>query len=324
MASTRLQETYPGTVAEELDQLEILASKIGLISSRQAFEILHGLDHALERIEELEEGSQSRRLAETQFELIFNKINAEAGRFVGDLGGVQALRNERANVNPPRERAWWFVDEFIAEKRRSTLKRVAIIGGVVVVAFIVLAVVYQKFFAPDPRVAAVYGHTQSAQDFLINNDPVSAMQEVEKGLQVNPTDPSLLMLKGVLLESQGNITGADQAFAAAHQGLPNEEDFLLTRAQTYIFANKVDKALADTQAVIQKNPQSPQAYLLSGQAHEILGQNMAALDDYDKAFQAAEKTGRTELAALARARTAFLMQRMNPVGTLQAGPTPTP
>jgi tetratricopeptide (TPR) repeat protein len=88
--------------------------------------------------------------------------------------------------------------------------------------------------------------------------------------------------------------------------------------------DRFEPALLDGQEVIRVNPNSAQGYLLIGQANELLGKPGEALDNYDKAFAAAEKTGQTELAAITRTRIAMLMQTMNTQIESPMPPTETP
>ncbi len=147
LSSTSRIETKTGTIGDALDRLEVPAGKIGLNSPEQSFSLLYGLDDVYDRIQELEEDNLSRKTAEAQFEGIAAKLRAEAGRFVRDLGGLQALRQRRDQVKPPEEHWWWFLDAYMAEKRKAALKRSLIIAGAAVAAFLVLAFLYERFLA---------------------------------------------------------------------------------------------------------------------------------------------------------------------------------
>ena len=59
------------------------------------------------------------------------------------------------------------------------------------------------------------------------------------------------------------------------------------------------------------NPQSAQAYLVLGQSNEMMAKYPEAMEYYDKAYENAEKSGQTELAAITRMRKAMIMQMMN-------------
>lgn len=319
------QSPFTGTVSEDLDRLDVLAGKIGMNSAEQAFSLLHGLDAMDARIKMLEPGSQSRFQVETQFNAIVAVLRTEAGRFVRDLGGVQALVREREKTNPPEDHRWWYLDRVILEKSRASLRRAMIISGIILAVFAVVVIAYKTFLAPDPIAVEVYSREQNAKEAIANKDLTTALNEVNQGLQASPHDPILLIMKGVLLENAGENSQAAQSFEQAKQAIPSQEDFYVERGQDYSLLNQTDKALGDVQSALNLNPNSATAYLLAGQIHETLQKYQEAIDDYNKAFAAAEKSQKTELAALARTRLAMLLQVMHTQLTLPAGEqTPTP
>jgi tetratricopeptide (TPR) repeat protein len=307
----------PGTVSDLLDRLEITAGKAGLITRDQAYSLLNGLDEAYNRLQELEPETQSRMVAETQFESIVAQITREAGQFVRDLGGAAAMQSARERRQPPASHKWWFLDQHVADQRRTALRRAMTIGGIVLVLLIGFIIVYQSFLAPDPQVAAVYSHQQQAQDFLMNGNMDMALEEVNAGLAISPRDPTLLITRGVILEKLGRGDEAQQAFATAEKEIATREEYLTTRSQAYLMNNQPEKALADAQQASQANPDYAQAYLMAGQAYEILRNYPNAMDTYEKAFTAAEKSEQLELAAITRTRMAMLLQMMNAQMPLQ-------
>lgn len=319
-----MPNVYPQTISDALDQLDIPASKIGLITAEEAVELLKGLDSVYARMLELEQGSQSRKTAEAQFDEIVAKLRKEARQFIRDLGGLQVLQQARAEVNPTADRPWWYLDKWLEEKRRAALKRSMVTVGIVAVILIILAVLYNRFLAPDPQESARYGYQQSATDRMINDDFEGALQEIELGLKISPRDPELLVLKGVVQEQLGQTAQAVESFRVAEEGFDHQEGFLLARAQAYLMSSQPEKVLVDVQAVIDLNPQSASAYLLRGQAHEAQQKYSEAMDDYNLAFKAADATGQTELAAMSRIYIAMLTQTMS--SQIQAEPlsAPTP
>lgn len=310
MEENRYSNTATRTVGEALDRLEVPAGKIGLNTKQQSIDLLKGLDTVYARLQEINPDSQSRRVAETQFESIVAKLETEGSRFLRDIGGAQALQSERQTVNPPREHEWWFLDELVLERQKGSVRRGLKVGGAILGALIVLVLVYNLFLAPDPKVAAVYGHQSSAQEHLMAGNAQSALEEVEQGLQVDPQDATLLITKGIIHDIQGQPDLAEESFAAALAVSASAEEFYVTRGQAYLMAQQMEKALLDAQEAVKANPNSAQAYLLSGQVYETTNRADAALTDYDKAFEAASQGNQPELAALARMRTAMLLQTM--------------
>lgn len=312
---------WQGTLSDELDRIETLVGRVGMNSKEQSREILSRLDEVYPEIQNLE-NETSRKTAEGQLAGISGHLHSEAGQFVRDLGGAAALKNLRTERQPSQDQWWWYLDEYLDQRRKASLRRSLFVMGGLALALVILAVLYEAFLAPDPAVSARYGHEQLARDYLLNNDLDQALSEAEQGLTYAPQDPALLILKGVILEKQGETEEALQVMEAGEQYSATREDFLLTRGEAYSLANQPEKALADVEELLMANPDMPQAYLLAGQAYEVLGDYLKALEEYDKAFDAAEATDQSELAAIARTRTAMIMQLVRP-GTNQLTAEPT-
>lgn len=312
--------TPTGSISDELDRLEVLTGKIGMNTPDRALELLAGLDRVHAQIDELDEESPSRKVAQTQLNTVLARLNAEGRQFLRDVGGAQAFRQAREKVMPTPDRMWWFVDEQVESKRRSFLRRFLVIGTIVTVVIAVLAFLYQTFLAPDPKVSALYGSEQSARDRLQYGEFDEALSAIDEGLKIDPTEPTLLTLRGIILEIKGAEEQAAQDFSLAEQRFASREIFLLTRGEGYAMANQLDKALEDAQEAVRINPQSPRGHLLIGQVYETQKMFQEAVAAYDRAYEAADQTNQLELAAIARARTAFLMQMIG----MPSSNTPTP
>jgi tetratricopeptide (TPR) repeat protein len=91
-----------------------------------------------------------------------------------------------------------------------------------------------------------------------------------------------LMLRAQLLEKKGNAAGAKEARAKAVT-LANENDLNLAGYQL-LGAKKIDEAIAQFQAVVQKYPESWNARDSLGEALAIKGDKAGAIASYEKAF----------------------------------------
>jgi tetratricopeptide (TPR) repeat protein len=325
MIPPSMSELLGGTISDELDQIEIKVGKIGQNSSVQSLALLSQLDTVFDKISALAPGATKRALT-TQFDALLSRLRKDAGRFLADAGGANSLKEVRGKINPASERSWWYLDQYLREKRAAFLRKNAITGGVIIIILLILTVVYNRFLAPDPLVAARYGYEQSARDNLLSGDFAKALDEVDQGLTIVPQDPTLLILKGVILDGLGREAEAQATFNAASPKV-SKEDFYLLRGQAYILANLTEKALSDSQSAIKENPDSIQGYMLLGQVNEMIGQSRTALDNYEKAYSLADQQKQYELAALVRTRMAMLMQSMNTQITPPAwmlAPTDTP
>jgi len=295
------------TIGDELDRLDVKAGKIGMNSRDQAYGLLTGLDDVYRRMQEIT-NEQSRKVVETQFLTIVTRMKKESSLMLRDLGGTAALAKARESIQPPKEHIWWYLDEYLTGTRQNALRRGLFTGGIILAALVVLIVLYQAFLAPDPQVTARYSLEQSARDSLMAGELESALEKVEEGLAIAPTDPALTILKGVIQELMGHEAQAQANYAAAFDLFEQPAAFYVTRGQAFATANQPEQALTDAKEAIRLNPALPEAYLLSGQANEMLGQYGVALNDYEQAYSAAEAADQVQLSALARMRTAMLMQ----------------
>lgn len=314
--------TQTGSISDELDRLEVLTGKIGMNTPAQALELLTRLDKVHAQIGDLDVESASWKVTDTQLNGILARLKAESAQFIRDIGGPQALQQAREEVQPLREQAWWFIDEYLVDKQRSRLRRLLIYGGIAAAVIVILAVVYQAFLKPDPQVAALYRQEMKTRDHMQSGDLEQALEAVETGLKVDPNEPTLLTFRGIILENQGRVDQAALDFTAAGKGFSSREAFYITRGQGYAMINQLDKALADANAALEADSRSARAYLLIGQVHETQGLFQEAIHDYDKAFEIAEQNDQIELAAIARTRTAMLMQMMSMPQSATQTPVP--
>ena len=224
MRQPTTSELLGGTISDDLDQIEIRVGKIGMNTRDESIEVLENLDAVAEKIKILAT-SPSQKGVVTQYETILTKLDKEAASFLRDLGGAHVLEALRREKNPPAEHYWWYLDERLTGRRKASVRRTLIISGAVVLGVIILAAVYQFFLAPSPEVAARYGHEQSARDGLMYGNLEDALKEVDGGLSYDPTDPTLLILKGVILEKLGKKMKRRQSTTMRRNGYPIRKTF---------------------------------------------------------------------------------------------------
>ena len=309
------------TISDELDRLEVLVGRIGFNSPKQARDLLNGLDGVALRLEEWGD-TPSRRNTQVHFDALLARLRKDAAQFVRDLGGANVLAEMRAGANPPRSAEWWYLDELLAARRKAAIRRAGFTLAGIVLALVLLGVIYEAFIAPPPEVTARYRLEQSARDSMLNQDWQAALGEVDSALQYAPEDPTLHVIRGVIFENMGQEADAETSYSEAKKYLPDEVTFLLLRAQAYDNSGQPEAAMTDAQEAVRLDPQSAQGYLLIGGIHESNRRFRDAMAAYDQAFQAADAQGQTELAAIARTRTAMVMQIINqgvdlPTGTAE-------
>lgn len=299
-----------GTIGDGLDRLETLVGRIGMNTPERAQAVLNGLSVLFPRIEALE-NLATRKPLDVQFQAILARLEKEASQFIRDLGGLAALQTLRAASQPPADHTWWYLDQWLDQRRQaSRVKMLRMLAGLVI-GFALLTLLYQLFLAPDPALVAMMEHEQNSRDALMSGNYVEVLAQAEQGLQYDAANLELLVLKGVALQAAGRTDEAELVFDQARATAESEEDYLLNRGQAYLQANLLDAALADIQTVQAINPESPSAFLLSGQVYEARSEYLQAYNDYDKASSLANAQDQVELAAIARTRLAYLIQIMN-------------
>ena len=300
-------------VRDLLAQLEAKVARLGRGQEPEAQTILDLFDAIAARLAELHAGGQVLRAEEARWEAVSAAFRRKAGTFLGVLGGAGALAEARRARQPDPAAWWWTIDQWLAEKRKAQLRRIVRWAAVAAVVLVLLAVLYQRFLAPDPATRERLRHEQAADNLTLDGNLAGALGEVDQALGYAPGDPTLLALKGVLQQKLGQFA-AQETFAAAEKAAGSRETFLITRAQMYLRVGDGQAMLADAQEVVTANPQSAPGYLLLGQANETLGNSQAAIAAYEKAGSLADAQNNPQLAAIARMNLATLLQQI-PVGT---------
>ena len=307
-------EYKPLTPADELrDQLNQLEAKVaglGRGPGSETLNILALFDKVNANLAELHAKGQAMRGEEARLESVSAGFKRKAGTFLREIGGTGALEDARRTRQPDPADWWWFLDRLLFDKRRRQLRQLLRSAAGLVAVLLLLAVLYQRFLAPDPATQARLEHESAAESLVMDGDLNGALKEVEQALVIAPGDTSLLIFKGALQQKLGQSAAAEETFAAAEKAAGNREAFLLARGQTYLRLGQNEAALADVQAAIALNPQSAIGYLLRGQANDTLGNYQEAIADYQQAGALADTQNNPQIAAIARMNMATLMQRL--------------
>lgn len=275
----------------------------------------HTEAHAL--LDKLANGGADMRAERSRIETTDDRIVNYAKLFVKAVGGpasYAALRNEVAG-NYANMR-WWRLDDEVAAANRSRLIKIGVGVGALLLVLLMGYLLRGVLFPPDPVGDAVFG----VQAGLRDNDLPRALSAVETGLTKVPTNTTLLVWQGVLLERMNDPRSA-QSFEAA-QEIAGEERMLLERAQVSVMLGDNDRVIEDATRAIELNPNSAEAYYIRSTGYEGREELERAIEDLDKTAQLAEAAGNDTLFATARIRTGTLMQRVMGGGGATATPVP--
>jgi tetratricopeptide (TPR) repeat protein len=304
----------PLTRADELrDQLNELEARVGRLGyglGQEALTIPALFDAVSAGLASFQAEGQAMRAEEARLTTVSADLRRKARLLLREIGGVAPLRAARNARQPDPGHWWWFLDEWVAAKRRAQLRGLLWVAAGLVAVLLLLFAVYQLFLAPDPATRERLRRQQAAESLAVEGNLAGALSEVEEALTIAPGDPSLLTLKGTLQQGLGQSQRAEETFSAAEAAFGEREVFLLARGQAYLIANQAQAALADAQALLVLNPQSAPGYMLLGRAQEWLENYPEAIAAYQQAATLAEAQGDFQLTGLARVNMGMLMQRM--------------
>lgn len=218
------------------------------------------------------------------------------------------MEGARNLYQPPSDSWWWRADEILAAERKVKIWRGLRGAGIAAAVIVLLAVIYQNFFAPDPALQASMIHQQQAENSLIEGDYENALREAGEALVQTPDESGLLILKGVIEESLDQPEAASASFDNAREMLIDNEDFYTYRSVLYLMTGQAESSLADSVAALKINPDSVISYLNMGQAYTLLEDYPAAIESYQLADETAIRTGNTQLQAVARINLAQVLQ----------------
>ncbi len=301
------QLTRGDQLRDALSRLNALVGQLGYALGEEALNIPPLFDEVTAGLAELQAQGQDVRGEATQLETVSAELQHKAAKFLREIGGASKLRDARIARRPDPAQWWWFLDQWLADRRRSQLRRV--LQWTVAAALLLAALyfVYRRFLALDPATVASLQHEQKAESLAQAGDLAGTLNEVEQSQAAAPRDPERLVFKGVLLQALGRNAAAEETFAAAEAEM-GQEGFLIARSQRYLDLGQTQAALADAQAVVGLNPDSAMGYLMLGRAYERAGSYTQAVDAYTRASTLAEAQNNLEIAAIARVQLGMLMQ----------------
>jgi tetratricopeptide (TPR) repeat protein len=302
--------TRAGELRDRLAQLEAQVGQLGYGLGPEALAILLLFDEVWATLAALRAEGLSMRAEEARLETVAASLKRKAAVFLRELGGTAVLRDARHTRQPDQADWWWFLDQFVAKRRKAFVRRLLLFVAGVAAILLLLALVYQQFLAPDPAREARFRHERQAVSLALDGDFISALSETERALAVAPGDPDLLVLKGVLQQELGQVTVAEETFAAAEAAFEDRESFLTTRGQWFLQLGQAEAALADVEAAIALNSQSAIAHLLLGMANEALENYSQALAAYEQASALADLSGDAEINVMARIRIGEVLLRL--------------
>lgn len=297
------------SISSKLDEIETIIGKLDGSQSPIAEKVLDIMDEILEQKNFLCDDEKVK--IETQLSYVTKRIYLSAKVLLKTIGGKHVLKEKRKIKGKNPDHWWWYLDDYLEEKRKRDLQRTGMIGLVMVIVFALLAVVYDRFIAPPPEVRARIDYETRIDDFIYAGDYLSAMSEMEGALAIVPDYYPLWIKKGVLAKVLGNEAIEQSSYETAQQFVENPEYFYYERASVFIQFGLYDDVLADTDNLLAINAKSAEAYLYRGLVYEMRGETSKAYNAFEKAALLAEEQNKTQLVATIRVRMGMLMQSVS-------------
>lgn len=312
--STSIKEKYfqnnsgSKSISALLDDIEAILGKLDGTSSPLAEKVLRIMDDIHTQIQLNQRDELEEIKIKTQLNFVSKKLRAMAKVIVKTMGGKKALQEKRKTLRISPEQWWWYLDEYLVLKKKKDLKRIGLIGLILVIVTLILVVVYDQFIAPPPEVRARLEMETSIDNHIELGEYESAMSEIDQALALAPDYYPLWIKKGVLSKVLGNETEEQEAYNTALRYVENMEFFYYERGSIFMQFGLLDDLLVEADNILSINPQSAEAYLYRGMVQEIRGQNSDAFQSFEKASILAEEQNKTQLAATIRIRMAMIMQ----------------
>ena len=281
---------------ETLDEAERAVTHLG-DGGYKAVDLLHLLDQIADQLEDLDERGVDARVERTRLETIERRLKRRQASVSREVG--KALEEERRNTQPERSRWWWYLDEAVAQDRRSRWKRLIAVAALTIALLAGAWQAYRHFLAPPPEVAQAYRHVEDGRTQLDEGHLEAALADFQSATALTPNDPEPWLWKGVLLQHLEEPAAAGEAFATANGLYDSTFDFLINRGGIYLEAGDTEKARDDAAAAIDLEPDRGWGYYLRAAiaAHE--GHYADALVDLERANELAQANGNRRLQALA-------------------------
>ncbi len=304
-------------VREALDESEKILATLRGRGSR-VLGLLHLMDRTARLLAELEDAGVDVRAEQARFESVKGQLRSRKMRFLREA--KKALLEERAIVQPERDRWWWFLDEETAQEWRQRLRRGAITLAVTAIVLLIGYVIYDRFIAPPPEVRQAYSRSMNGENFVEERNFEAALAEFEAAASLVPDDPGYWVWIGVLSSELGRQEQAEEAYARARLLYDDEYEFLLERTTVFLRAGRVDAAMSDVEQAIALQPASGRGYYTRSLVFLQQGDRLAAIADLERASELAREAGDVQLEAMARTQLAMVMQMVPLPFTEEATP----
>jgi len=296
---------------EALSHLEDVPPAIKLMDSAQALKLLNDLDHVTATIKKLDPDGNALIAERSRFKSVQGRLKRDTRKLLKLVGGEEMLAQRRPQPLPPADHWWWYLDEIETERRRRNLKRAGIFGAIVLLIIGAILVLFNTILKPSPEVVArLNAETNAYTAIEQEGDFDKALMALDEGLVTVPNDPSLLMIKGVVLQLLERNAEAEDVFSSAQKLLNDPIEFYLARAQIYLRAGEFEQAERDARSALALNDEFARSWMVLGQSLEMQEKYVDAMAAYETTGEIALKNDESELYVMSRMALARLTESL--------------
>lgn len=294
---------------EELSRLEEVVPGLKLMDPTQVLKLLHDLDQVIATFEKLDPEGDALAGEWSRFKSVQGRLKKNARKLLKLVGGAETLVQQRPQPAPPADHWWWYLDEIVAEQRRRSLKRTGIFSAIALVIVGVVVILFNTILKPSPEaVVRLNAENDAYAAIEVDADFETALAAIDEGLEAVPDDPSMLVIKGVLLELLGREPEADDVSLLLQEIFNNPIEYHLARAQVYLRTGQFEQAERDAQAALELNDEFARGWLLLGQSLEMQGNYLDAMKTYQIASDIAFENDENEIYVMTRMALARLTE----------------
>ncbi len=294
---------------------------INLTDPASAAELYSRLDQITDLLPHLQATGGDIRAEEARWQSLQERLESRGSRVLRAWQGSARLAAARQTAKPDPARWWWWIDQKVAERQRRRLWRIGSLALALLAVVALFALVLPRLFPVDPVVRESYRLQLRAETALANDDLAAGYQALNEAIVVDPANPSLLILHGVVADVLGDRAAAEQSWQQARGLLQgNEAQFFTERGQSYLRVMQTGRAIDDLNTATTLDPASARAQLVLGGALDAEGRYQEAMSAFERAAELAEAAGNPELTVMARTQMAHLLQRLQAAPVLTAQP----
>jgi len=296
---------------EELRRLEEVPPVIKSMDSAQALKLLNDLDHVTATFEKLDPAGEALTAEWSRFESVQGRLKQDGRKLLKLIGGEEILAKYRPQPGPPADHWWWYLDEMAAEQRQRNLKRIGILGIIALVIIGGIAVLFNTVLKPSPEaIARLDAETGAYAAIEQEGDFDKALAAIDEGLLTVPNDPSLLVIKGVVLQMLERNAEAEDVFSLVQEIINDPVEYYLTRAQVYLRVGQFEQAERDARSALALNEKFAQSWMILGQSLEMQEKYVDAMAAYETTSEIALDDGENELYVMSRVALARLTEAL--------------